>query len=120
VNGKPSTAEQLKTLRDLEQGFASLDVQSPAVLLVSAPGPISDKVVEWLMVILDDKSGGGGGGALLWKLSVISSACTHFYFTWEQAIEVGGVNQLPLATIQSCQGSSLRRNACVYPAWDLA
>ena len=83
VNDKPSKADQLNKVSELDQGIVKFSIQSPSVLLASEPGPITDRVVDWLMVTLGDKS-----CADLWKLSVISAACAHFYFTWEQAIEV--------------------------------
>ena len=84
VNGKPSKLDQLLRLRDQEEGVAQFLIQTPSVLLASAPAPITDRTVEWLMMTLGDK-----GCAELWKLSVVTVACNHFYFTWEQALEVG-------------------------------
>lgn len=36
-----------------------------------------------MLVTLSDKS-----CSELWKLSCIQVACSHFYFTWEQALQV--------------------------------
>ena len=79
--------EQLESISELKLGTVKLSIEAPAVLLASVPGPITDQVVEWLMVALGD-AGSSGGGPPLWKLSVITAACAHFYFTWEQAVEV--------------------------------
>lgn len=40
-----------------------------------------------MLVTLSDKS-----CSELWKLSCIQVACSHFYFTWEQALQVGRGN----------------------------
>jgi hypothetical protein len=44
---------------------------------------ISLQVLEWMLLTL-----GNLGCAQLWKLSVIAVACSHFYFTWDQALKV--------------------------------
>lgn len=88
INGKAAKLDQLLRLRDQEEGVAEFLVQAPSVLLASAPAPLTDRTVEWLMMTLGDK-----GCGELWKLSVVTVACTHFYFTWEQALEVGHVGQ---------------------------
>ena len=92
VNDKPSKVELLANMNELELGTVKFEVEAPAVLLASVPGPINDQVVEWLMVALGDVRSSGGGPPL-WKLSIITAACTHFYFTSKQAIEVRHVTE---------------------------
>ena len=84
LNEKPSKLDGLNKAQEMDQGMVKMTVLSPSVLLAAEPAPITDRVVEWLMVVLGDKS-----CAELFKLSVVSVACNHFYFTWEQALEVG-------------------------------
>ena len=50
VNDKPAKPDSLTKVQEMDQGLVKLTVQSPSVLLASEPAPITDRVVEWLMV----------------------------------------------------------------------
>lgn len=68
------------------------------------------QVVEWMLVTLSDKS-----CSELWKLSCIQVACSHFYFTWEQALQVERGNS-ELALLLDL-GSHVQVQEAGLPLW---
>ncbi|GAX72927.1 hypothetical protein CEUSTIGMA_g382.t1 [Chlamydomonas eustigma] len=110
INDRPCKMEKLNTAADLEHGLVKFNIQSPSILLASEPAPITDMVVDWMMVTLGDVS-----CANLWKLSVIAVACSHFYFTWEQALRLIELFDPDMATSERLRASEMLYARCVQP-----
>lgn len=73
--------------KELDKGSVAFTVDAPAVVCVSTPVAAPPQLVAWLCGVL-------GGAAVdercsdMWKLSVARVACSHFLFSWDQAVQV--------------------------------
>ncbi|GAX83706.1 hypothetical protein CEUSTIGMA_g11131.t1 [Chlamydomonas eustigma] len=110
LNEKPFRVDRLPSTADLELGLLKFNIQSPSVLLANNPSPITDMVVEWMLLTLGDLS-----CAQLWKLSVIAVACSHFYFTWDQALKLIELFDADMATSERLRAGEMLYARCVQP-----
>ncbi len=102
--------DKLSTLAEVDQGIVRFNVDAPSVLLASEPAAITDQVVDWMVMTLGENQ-----AAQLWKLSVISVACSHFYFTWEQAIRLINLFDVEMATSERLRAGEMLYARCVQP-----
>ncbi|KAG1665959.1 hypothetical protein FOA52_003183 [Chlamydomonas sp. UWO 241] len=110
LDGRPSNAGRLDSLADVTKGIVSFGVACPSLLLATEPSALTEQTLDWLIVTLTDKACGE-----LWKLSVLQVACSHFYFTWEQALQFIDLFDAEMAISERLRASEMMYSRCTNP-----
>eukprot|EP00798_Chlamydomonas_sp_ICE-L_P001749 gene1749-33158_t len=110
VNGRPSNVDKVLNMKYVTEGMVSMNVVTPSVLLAAQPSSMSDQSIDWMVASLQNKS-----ASEIWKISVLQVACSRFYFTWEQILELVDVFDPEMSATERIAAAEMLYARCTNP-----
>ncbi|KAF5832617.1 hypothetical protein DUNSADRAFT_11434 [Dunaliella salina] len=117
INDKPIKMDRLEAAAEAPSGILSMNVAAPSLLLAVDPWPIKDAVVGWMIETLEERGAGD-----LFKLAVIDVACSRFFFSAPQALQMLDLFDPEMSSSERLHAAEVLYTRCYNPLdfWEAA